>query len=112
MSSYEISVEVDEIVVELGNSGGIAQSSLARAGQVSLASGADGGSVSFPTALTTPITGFSLLLTMQNLTDTFPQDLTARVSVFSINGFSFKLSAPTDTANYKVYWALIPQVNG
>lgn len=110
--TYEVTVEDCETIVELGNSGGIAQASLAKAGRVDLAAGADGGSVSFVTALTTPITGFSLLLTMQNLSDSFPQDLTARVSVFTINGFSFKLNAPTDTANYSVNWMLVPSVNG
>lgn len=111
MSNYEIDVTTEPYEVEIGGNGGTLQASLAKAGKTTFQSGNDAVSVSFTTAIDT-IASFSLLLTIQNTLDSFPQDLTVRVSAFSINGFTAKVNAPPDTNNYTLNWMLVPILNG
>lgn len=112
MSSYEITIEEDQIVVELGNSGGIAQASLGKAGRVAIGTGQESVSVSFVTALTTAVTTFSLQVSLMNLSDSFPQFLSVQVTSFTVNGFTATLNAATDTGNYILNWSVLPSANG
>jgi hypothetical protein len=111
LAGYEISVETEFYEVEIGNNGGVLQSSLAKAGNAPILIGQDSVSVSFNTALDLA-TNFTLICTLQNTLDSFPQDLTVRVSALTVNGFTARVNAPVESANYSINWALLPRING
>lgn len=110
MNNYEVEVEESYYEVELGGAG-ISQASLAKAGRASFQAGNDTVSVNFVTAIDS-VNNFALLLTMQNTLSSFPQDLTVRISSFTVNGFTCKVNAPPDDGNYSVNWMLVPITNG
>lgn len=110
LQQYEINVEQATIEVNIGDTPVGAQ--VARAGSMGVPNGSDTCSVNFATVLAGLSTDYAVLLTVQNTLDSFPQDLTARVSGFTTATLTVKLNAPVDTANYTVNWMIVGKVNG
>lgn len=51
-----------------------------------------------------PQVNYSVVATMQNTADTFPQMIPVTVSAKSISGFTVKWDIPLDSGNYKLAW--------
>lgn len=76
-----------------------------RAGSVSLGSGVKTGSVTFSTAYSG--TGYAIQAALVNTSDTNPQFQPLTITAQSTTGFTFKMNADTDSANYSVQYITV-----
>lgn len=68
--------------------------------------------VVFNTPLPAPLTGYVPVLGGPlNTTDQWPIDLVAKCVQFSLTQMTIRVSAPPDTGNYFVPWAVLPKWN-
>lgn len=109
VAQYEITVENERYTIELGDTPVTTLTSRAR--KLAIPSGHDTITWSFTTALTGAATDYVPVVSLQNTADSFPQDLIARISSFSINAITIKLNAPTDSANYAANVVIIGALN-
>ncbi len=79
-----------------------------RAGQSVISSGVQTKSVTFSGDMSD--TSYSIKFSLENVTDSDPQFLTAMVTAKSISGFTVKFNAPTDSANYVLSWSVTESV--
>lgn len=105
MSRYSVSVNPTQITVNIG----LARRAVSypRAYVHDIPNGAQELAISFNTALTGLASDYCHpICQIVNTVDNFPRDLTWRIKAFSVNGFTVRLSAPTDSGNYKISWAI------
>ena len=73
-------------------------------GDYDIAASADSFTITLPIAQ--PTAAYAISAVLVNTVDTDPQMLTMVVTARATGSFSVKLSAPTDSANYKIRWAV------
>lgn len=112
MSLEQYQLNVTESVYQVILGSGPVGTQVARAGAVYFSQTAQQVSVSFPTPLPNNVTDYALVVSLQNTLDSFPQDLVIKVSAFTVNGFTVKANAITDSPNYLVNWMVVARVNG
>lgn len=111
MISYEIQVEESFYQIDIGTQGVPLSASLAKAGKLPFQSGNPVLTIPFTTFLS-DTSLFIPVVTMYNVTDSFPQDLVVRVKSFQTNQMVVEVNAPPDTGNYYASWAVLPIANG
>lgn len=108
-NEFEVNVTEECIEVLVDDQTSAQASQIARAGVEDLALGATDVQIDFPTNLAD--VNYQIVPTLLNTVDSFPQFITLVNSLKEVGRAKFKLSAPTDTVNYKVSWILSPNNN-
>lgn len=102
--SSDVPVEtVDDISLPTVSAGGGGGAAL-RAGSHSISNGASSFTVAFSTAVAD--TTYRVNAVFINTTDADPIFLNGMVTAKTVNGFTVKLNAPTDTADYKMEYTV------
>jgi len=100
-----VGTPVDNISIPAGGGGGGGGTGTAlRAGSHSISSGVSSFSVAFSTAVAN--TAYRVNAVFINTADADPIFLNGMITAKTVNGFTVKLNAPTDTANYKMEYTV------
>lgn len=101
----DVAIEtVDDISIPAAGGGGGGGTGVLRAGSQNITNGSSSVSVAFSTAVAN--TAYRITLFFVNTVDADPIFLSAMVTNKTVNGFTLKLNAPVDTANYKVEYSI------
>lgn len=109
IAEYTVTIENEEYVIEIGDQPVTTLFSKARS--LAVNSGDSSVTWTFATPLTGVVGDYVALASVQNTSDSFPQELSCRISLFNTTTIVVKLSAPTDTGNYSINIAVLPRFN-